>query len=91
MGNFPYADRFPVNRVLPETGRPRSDIMAQLQIMSSEENSFWETGKCSGTIYSGDHDHYDFLNQAFGLFSHANALQRDMFPSATTFEGEIIA
>jgi sphinganine-1-phosphate aldolase len=91
MGDFPYADRFPVNRILPENGTSRDDVVAQLQMMSSEEDAFWESGKCSGTIYSGDHSHYDFLNRAFGLFSHANVLQRDMFPSATTFEGEIIA
>ena len=91
MSDFPYADRFPVNRALPENGKPRDNVMIQLRAMSAEEDSFWEAGKCSGTIYSGDHGHYGFLNQAFGLFSHANALQRDMCPSATTFEGEIIA
>ena len=32
-----------------------------------------------------------FLNEAFGLFAHVNVLQRDMCPSATKFEGEIIA
>ena len=52
---------------------------------------FWEGGKCSGTMYCGDHDHYDFMTEAFGLFAHVNVLQRDMCPSATRFEGEIIA
>ena len=51
----------------------------------------WEGGGCSGTMYCGDHDHYAFLKEAFGLFAHQNALQRDMCPSATRFEGEIIA
>jgi glutamate/tyrosine decarboxylase-like PLP-dependent enzyme len=59
--------------------------------MGSEEDAFWETGKCSGTMYCGDHEHYGFLNEAFGLFAHVNVLQRDMCPSATKFEGEIIA
>ena len=59
--------------------------------MATEEDAFWETGKCSGTIYCGDHDHYRFLNEAFGLFAHTNVLQRDMCPSATKFEAEIIA
>ncbi|HQU27172.1 MAG TPA: aminotransferase class V-fold PLP-dependent enzyme, partial [Acidimicrobiales bacterium] len=36
-------------------------------------------------------DHYDFLNRAFAHFSHVNVLQRDMCPSATKFEAEIIA
>jgi glutamate/tyrosine decarboxylase-like PLP-dependent enzyme len=42
-------------------------------------------------MYCGDRDHYAFLTEAFGLFAHQNALQRDMCPSATKFEGEIIA
>ncbi|HZR81455.1 MAG TPA: pyridoxal-dependent decarboxylase [Candidatus Binatia bacterium] len=91
MAKSPYHDRFATLRALPECGRPREDILAELRAMAREEDSFWETGKCSGTMYCGDHEHYDFLNQAFGLFAHVNALQRDMCPSQTRFEGEIIA
>ncbi len=89
--DFPYADRFPVNRTLPEKGRPRDEILDELRTMATEEDAFWETGKCSGTMYCGDHDHYAFLAEAFGYYAHVNALQRDMCPSATRFEGEIIA
>jgi glutamate/tyrosine decarboxylase-like PLP-dependent enzyme len=42
-------------------------------------------------MYCGDHTHYEFLGRAFELFAHMNALQRDMCPSMTKFEGEIIA
>jgi glutamate/tyrosine decarboxylase-like PLP-dependent enzyme len=91
MSDFPYADRFPVNRTLPDTGRPRDEVLAELRTMATEEDAFWETGKCSGTMYSGDHEHYRFLNEAFGMFAHVNVLQRDMCPSATKFEGEIVA
>jgi glutamate/tyrosine decarboxylase-like PLP-dependent enzyme len=42
-------------------------------------------------MYCGDHDHYAFLAEAFGKFAHVNALQRDLCPSATRFEGEVIA
>src|SRR3546814_16964334 len=31
------------------------------------------------------------MNEVFGLFGHMNILQRDMCPSATRFEGEVIA
>lgn len=88
---FPYAERFGVNRALPEKGRPRDEVLAELRTMATEEDAFWETGKCSGTMYCGDHEHYDYLTEAFGLFAHMNALQRDMCPSSTRFEGEIIA
>src|ERR1700722_9533429 len=91
MSDYPYADRFAINRVLPEKGMSREDVLAELRTMATEEDAFWETGKCSGTMYCGDHDHYHFMNEAFGLFAHVNVLQRDMCPSATKFEAEIIA
>ena len=89
--SYPYADRFEVNRGLPEGGRSRDEILAELREMASEEDGVWQGGKCSGTMYCGDKSHYAFLTEAFGLFAHQNALQRDMCPSATKFEGEIIA
>jgi sphinganine-1-phosphate aldolase len=88
---YPYADRYGVNREIPESGRSREEILTELRTMASEEDAAWEDGKCSGTMYCGDRDHYAFLKEAFGLFAHQNALQRDMCPSATRFEGEIIA
>jgi glutamate/tyrosine decarboxylase-like PLP-dependent enzyme len=91
MSTYPYADRFEIHRSLPEIGLPREEVLSQLRTMASEEDAFWETGKCSGTMYCGDHDHYHFMNEAFGLFAHVNVLQRDMCPSATKFEAEIIS
>jgi glutamate/tyrosine decarboxylase-like PLP-dependent enzyme len=91
MSYYPYADRYPVLRGMPSEGRDRDAIIADLQQMSEEEDRYWETGKCSGTMYCGDHDHYAFMDRAFRLFAHMNILQRDMCPSATKFEGEIIA
>jgi glutamate/tyrosine decarboxylase-like PLP-dependent enzyme len=88
---YPYRDRYPVMRALPETGRSRDEILAELREMAAEEDQVWETGRCSGTMYCGDREHYAFLTEAFGLFAHHNALQRDMCPSATRFEGEILA
>jgi sphinganine-1-phosphate aldolase len=88
---YPYLGRFEVNRRLPEHGRAREDVLAELELMAKEEDAFWETGKCSGTMYCGDHAHYEFMTEAFGRFAHVNALQRDMCPSATKFEAEIIS
>jgi sphinganine-1-phosphate aldolase len=88
---YPYAERYGVNREIPESGRSREEILGEMREMATEEDASWEDGKCSGTMYCGDLDHYAFLKEAFGLFAHQNALQRDMCPSATRFEGEIIA
>ncbi len=88
---YPYAAQYGVNRAMPQKGRPREEILRELHEMASAEDATWSNGKCSGTMYCGDFEHYGFLNEAYGLFCHVNALQRDMCPSATRFEGEIIA
>ncbi|MFZ4719262.1 MAG: pyridoxal phosphate-dependent decarboxylase family protein [Ilumatobacteraceae bacterium] len=91
MGLYPYADRYPVVREFPEHGRSRAEILGEIEAMAEVEDSPYHEGKISGSIYSGDEAHYAFLNDVFGHYSHANVIQRDMYPSATRFEGEIIA
>jgi len=91
VSRFPYLDEYEVHRTMPDEGTPREAILAMMNDMASRENVAWEDGHCSGTMYCGDHEHYDFLNEAFSNFSYVNTLQRDMCPSATKFEAEIIA
>jgi sphinganine-1-phosphate aldolase len=88
---FPYAEMYPVQRRLPEAGRSHAEVLAEVEAMATREDAPYHDGRISGSIYMGDEDHYAFLNDVFGHFSHANVLQRDMYPSATKFEGEIIA
>ncbi len=71
--DFPYAEKYGVNRGLPAHGRPRDEILKELHDMAVAEDASWESGKVSGTMYCGDHEHYDFMNEAFGLFAHVNA------------------
>jgi glutamate/tyrosine decarboxylase-like PLP-dependent enzyme len=91
MTFYPYADRYDVIRGLPSEGRPRDAILNELREMAELEDAKWENGKASGSFYCGDHDHYAFMGEAYAMYSHMNALQRDVCPSATRFEGEIIA
>jgi glutamate/tyrosine decarboxylase-like PLP-dependent enzyme len=91
MSGFPYEDKFEIHRALPEEGTDKETVLAMLATMSSEENPAWETGQVSGTMYCGDHEHYDFLNEAFSYFSYVNSLQRDLCPSNTKFEAEVVA
>ncbi len=87
----PYAGRFEVHAELPEEPVSREQILDELRQMSTEEDRKGDTGRVSGSIYSGDHDHYRFQVEAFGYYGHANVLQRDMYPSATKMEAEIIS
>jgi sphinganine-1-phosphate aldolase len=89
--SHPYRGRFPSFSRLPEKGRSCDDILRELQIMAREEDARWQTGQISGTYYHAGTDHFAFLNQVYGLFSHVNLLQRDVCPSGTKFEAEIIS
>lgn len=88
---YPYRARFKTYHQLEPEGRDRQSILHELATMASEEDRIADRGRVSGSIYHGDHDHYRFLTEAFRLFAHANVLQRDMYPSATKLEAEIVA
>ncbi len=76
---------------MPAEPVDRAAILAEIAGMAHVEDERGDKGTVSGSLYCGDHDHYHFLGEVFDLYSHANVLQRDMYPSATKFEGEIIA
>ncbi len=88
---YPYRRRFKAYHRLAPEGRDRGSILGELATMAGEEDRIADAGRVSGSIYHGDHDHYRFLSEAFRLFAHANVLQRDMYPSATKLEAEIVA
>ena len=88
---YPYRDRFQTYHRLEPEGRDRQSILDELATMAREEDRIADRGRVSGSIYHGGHDHYAFLTEAFRLFAHSNVLQRDMYPSATKLEAEIVA
>ncbi|MDA8197521.1 MAG: aspartate aminotransferase family protein [Actinomycetota bacterium] len=88
---YPYRSRYPVFDRLPDSGVDKGEVLRYIEDMAGSEDALGDEGRCSGSIYLGDHDHYKFLSEVFSHFAHANVLQRDMYPSATKFEGEIIS
>lgn len=88
---FPYRNTYPVNTRMPEKGLPKEAVLQQIREMHAKESEAWHNGKISGSFYHGDQDHYDFLNEAFSYYSQVNSIQRDVCPSLTKYEGEIIA
>jgi len=89
--SHPYRGRFESYVRLPQKGRSHEEILLELRSIGKQEDARWETGKVSGTYYHAGKDHFAFLNQVYGLFSHVNLLQRDTCPSGTKFEAEIVA
>jgi glutamate/tyrosine decarboxylase-like PLP-dependent enzyme len=90
-GFYPYRRKTTNYRRIPDEPRNRAEILAEISDMAQTEDAVGDKGQVSGSLYCGDHEHYQYLGEVFSQFSHANVLQRDMYPSATKFEGEIVA
>ena len=90
-GLRPYRDTLPVFDRLPEQGRPRADVLADLELMATRERERWEDGFASGAVYHGDPEHVAFLTQAYALHSQHNPLHVDLWPSTNKLEAEIVA
>jgi sphinganine-1-phosphate aldolase len=88
---FPYRRRYETHRAIPAEGVAREDVLAMMEAVATEEDAIARQGRVSGSIYHGGEDHFAFLAEVYRRFAHVNVLQRDMYPSATKFEGEIVA
>ena len=87
----PYNEVFKVFSRLPEKGMDKEEILKEVGYMSEEENKKWQGGQCSGTMYHGGMEYYDFLNKVFNMYSYVSIMQRDLCPSGTKFEAEVTA
>lgn len=86
----PYGD-LPRNLTLPATGRPRAEVLADMQALAQRERERWHDGFVSGAVYHGDDEHVAFLSQVYAEFSQTNPLHADVWPSVVKYEAEIIA
>lgn len=87
----PYRGTFPSYPRLPDEGRPREELLDQVDRMRQQEESRWKEGFVSGAVYHGDPEHIAFLNQVYAMASQSNPLHSDLWPSATKFEAEVIS
>jgi sphinganine-1-phosphate aldolase len=87
----PYRDVVPTHEQLPEHGRERAAVLADLETMAARERERWSEGQASGAVYHGDPEHVAFLSAVYALHSQSNPLHVDLWPSATKFEAEIVS
>jgi sphinganine-1-phosphate aldolase len=87
----PYKDQVPTFDRLPAQGRPREEILQELEQLEAREHERWKDGHISGAVYHGAEDHIAFVNRVYALHSQSNPLHADVWPSATKFEAEVIS
>lgn len=76
---------------LPAKGVPAEELLAFLGAQVQREDAGWARGRVSGAVYLGDAAHTALLNKAFGLYSLANPLHPDTWPSVMKLEAEVVA
>lgn len=81
----------PVYSRLPEEGRDRAGIIADVASLAEAEQGDWSDGFASGAVYHGNAEHIEFLNEVYALQSQSNPLHLDVWPSGMKFESEVIA
>lgn len=87
----PYAHDYPSLSQLPRTGRPREEVLREMETLRAREEARWKDGFVSGAVYHGDEEHVQFLSCVYALHSQSNPLHSDLWPSTTKFEAEIVA
>jgi glutamate/tyrosine decarboxylase-like PLP-dependent enzyme len=86
-----WNDRSFVTKVLPKVGRDAETVFKDLSSRASNENEKWETGLVSGAVYSGESHLTELLNSVYAIYSHANPLHADIWPSINQCEAEVIS
>jgi sphinganine-1-phosphate aldolase len=76
---------------IPATGRSRELVLRELKGSAGKENEKWQSGTISGTVYSDDPEHTDFLNAVYSAYSWSNPLHPGYWPKLNQCESEVIA
>jgi sphinganine-1-phosphate aldolase len=87
----PYRGEYPTYDRIPAKGLDRAEVIEQIEEMAARERDRWQDGFASGSVYSGDPEHIEFLNRVYAVTSQANPLHADLWPSTVKFEAEIVA
>lgn len=75
---------------LPERGRPRDEVLADLQRFAADDPDY-KSGCLWSLVYWLDEAHDDFLGEAYQSFSSANGLNPTAFKSLKRLETEIVS
>lgn len=74
---------------LPRKGLDGEAVLGILRTEAARDEANWSEGRVSGTVYLGRRQHTELLNAAFGLYSLANSLHPETWPSGMRMEAEV--
>lgn len=75
---------------IPEHGMLPDNIIQTAKSLQQLDKYDWESGKVSGTVYTGQHQKLQVVTQIQTMFKSGNPLHTDVFCSIRVMEAEII-
>lgn len=87
----PFPDDVARRTRLGEHGIGRDAVVAEMAALGEREHARWHDGFVSGAVYHGDDEHIAFMSRVYAMFSQANPLHADLWPSVVKYEAEIVA
>ena len=77
---------------LPPAGLDADSVLNELEARAENDLRYSDgESRASGTIYMTGDAHRDLLNDTYCMFSQANPLHADLFPSIRRMEAEVLA
>jgi hypothetical protein len=77
---------------VPHAGIDADSVMAELEERAANDFRYADgESKATGTVYMAGDVHRELLNDAYCMFSQANPLHTDLFPSVRRMEAELVA
>ena len=77
---------------VPLAGLDADSVMQELEDRAGNDFRYADgESKATGTIYMAGDVHRELLNDAYCMFSQANPLHTDLFPSIRRMEAEVVA
>lgn len=75
---------------IPENGRPRDEMVAEMEDMRSGDAQ-WRAGRTWSLVYYGGDEHHETVRQANNLFLDDNALNPMAFKSLKAMESQVVS
>lgn len=76
---------------LPKVGVSDDIILSELRSCANRENEKCQSGKISGTLYSGGQKHSELMSNVYSLYQWSNPLKPGVWPRINQCEAEIVA
>ncbi len=78
-----------MNPTLPKTGRPRDEILHELESFGTGDPDY-RAGRAWSLVYWRDSDYHEFLGEAWNRYSSANGLNPGAFKSLKRMERDVL-